>query len=217
MQTAYGCLLIHGLGGGVHEVEPLIKPLEAKGFVVAAPKLKGHGGDMKDLKASDYKQWIFSAETALLKLVQQCKKIFIVGQGMGGLIAIELATRYNIAALACINTPAYSRFIIGNVLRGGGRLPWATVKNLRALLAKVKPLMPRIKIPVKIAQSEDDNTSRRASAAYLMKHIPSIVKQPSYYKGAGHSIMLSSQQDALVQDVINFFAMLEKVELQANP
>lgn len=216
MQSSYGCLLIHGLGGGVHEVEPLVQPLEAKGYIVAIPKLKGHSGDVKDLKSSDYKQWIFSAETALLKLIQQCKKIFIVGQGMGGLIAIELATRYNIAALVCINTPAYSRFIISKVLTGGGKLPWATIKNLRALLAKVKPLMQRIKIPVKIAQSEDDNTSRNASAAYLMKHIHSVVKQPSYYSGAGHSIMLSNQQDALVQDVIGFFDMLEKVKMPAD-
>ena len=71
MQSTYGCLLIHGLGGGLHEVESLIKPLEEKGFIVAAPKLKGHTGNWKDLKDTDYKQWIFSAETALLKLVQQ--------------------------------------------------------------------------------------------------------------------------------------------------
>ena len=213
MQSTYGCLLIHGLGGGLHEVEPLIKPLEEKGFVVAAPKLKGHTGNWKDLKDTDYKQWIFSAETALLKLVQQCSKIFIVGQGIGGLIAIELATRYNIAALVCINTPAYSRYIIGASLSGNGKLPWSAVKNLRALLAKTKPLMPRIKIPVKIAQSEDDNTSRRQSAQYLMKHIPALVKQPSYYTGVGHSILASNKSKELTADIISFFEMLERVKM----
>lgn len=211
MQSTYGCLLIHGLGGNLQEVEPLIKPLEEKGFVIAAPKLKGHTGNRKDLKESDYKQWIFSAETALLKLVQQCSKIYIVGQGIGGLIAIELATRYNISALVCINTPTYSRYIIGASLSGKGKLPWATVKNLRALLAKTKPLMPRIKIPVKIAQSEDDTTSRKQSAQYLMKHIPAVVKQPSYYTNVGHSILTSSKGKELSADIISFFEMLEKV------
>lgn len=213
MQSGYGCLLIHGLGGGVHEITPLIKPLEERGYIVAAPSLKGHTGDWKDLKTTDYKQWIFSAETALLKLVQQCKKIFIVGQGMGGLIAIELATRYNIEALVCINTPTYSRYIISTVLSGKGRLPLAAMKNLRVLLAKVKPLMPRIKIPVKIAQSEDDDTSRKASAAYLMKHIHSVVKQPSYYTNVGHAILISKQGQELATDIVRFFEMLEKVEM----
>lgn len=217
MQSAYGCLLIHGLGGGVYEVEPLVKPLEDKGFIVAAPKLKGHTGEAKDLKDIDYKQWIFSAETALLKLVQQCKKIYVIGLGMGGLIAIELCSRYNVASLVCVNTPMFSRHLITAVLTKKtdvawkGKLPWPTVKNFRLLLAKVKPLVSRIKIPVKVAQSADEKLAGKNSASYLLSHIHSVVKQTSEYEKGGYSLFTGDEGENAIKDVISFFDNLEKI------
>ena len=219
MQSSYGCLLIHGLGGGVHEVEPLVKTLEEKGFIVAAPKLKGHTGDAKDLKDIDYKQWIFSAETALLKLVQQCSKIYIVGLGMGGLIAIELISRYKIAALVCINTPVYSRYLISSVLSRKkdvpwkGKMPWPTVKNFRLLLGKTKPMITRITIPVKIAQAQDEILARPESAAYLLSHTHSVVKQSSKYTTGGYSLLKGDNSKDIINDVTSFFSNLEKIVL----
>lgn len=217
MQSAYGCLLIHGLGGSTHEVEPLVKPLEEKGFIVAAPKLKGHTGDAKDLKDIDYKQWVFSAESGLLKLVQQCTKIYIVGLGMGGLIAIELCSRHNVAGLVCVNTPMYSRHLISAVLTKKtdvpwkGKLPWQTVKNFRLLLAKIKPLVPRIKIPLKVAQSINEKLATPASAGYLLSHVHSVVKQQSEYLGDDYSLFTSDRGQEAINDVLAFFGNLDKI------
>lgn len=220
MQSAYGCLLIHGLGGGTHEVEPLVKPLEDKGFIVAVPKLKGHTGDAKDLKDIDYKQWIFSAESGLLKLVQQCSKIYIVGLGMGGLIAIELSSRHNVAGLVCVNTPMYSRYLISAVLTKRadvpwrGKLPWQTVKNFRLLLSKIKPLVSRIKIPLKVAQSSDEKLATFASAAYLLSHAHSVVKQQSDYICDDYSLFNSEKATEAISDIIAFFGNLDKIVLE---
>lgn len=217
MSSAYGCLLIHGLGGGLYEMEPLVKPLEEKGFIVAVPKLKGHTGDVKDLKDVDYKQWLFSAETGLLKLIQQCSKIYIVGLGMGGLLAIELCNRHKITGLVCINTPVFSRYIISSVLANKtevpwrGKLPWSTVKNFRLLLTKVKPMIPRVKIPVKIAQAADEKLATPASAAYLLSHMHSVVKQRSDYPSGDYSIFTGDRAEEAINDTIAFFNNLEKI------
>ncbi len=44
MNDIYGCLVIHGFGGGIHEIKPLADHLSNAGYTVAYPKLKGHTG-----------------------------------------------------------------------------------------------------------------------------------------------------------------------------
>ncbi len=217
MESSYACLLIHGLGDSPLELKPLIAPLEKKGFMVLSPKLVGHGGSMKDLKGIDFKQWIFSAETALLKMVQQkYSKIYIVGLGMGGLIAMELAGRYNIGALVCVNTPAFSRYTIGRAFKSAGSngLPVSVARSFRALLNKVKPAMRTIKAPIKIAQSEDEGLARVKSAKYLLRATTSKVKQEAYYEQGGYSLFTGASSGQAVDDTIAFFDTLEKISYQ---
>ncbi len=226
MQKKYGCLLIHGLGGGIHEVEPLVAPLEAKGFEVACPVLEGHSGPVPRLHNIQFREWILSAERALLKLVQSCEKIYIVGFAMGGLIAIELAMRYKISAIVFVNTPVYNRYLLANMVSGrtkresyiSGRnfsspvpLPVSVIKVFRQLLNKVKPMIAQLKMPVMIAQSDDDQAARRHSASYLMSHTHSVVKQPSYYETGGHQLLTGEQGERVVKDIVEFFNTLEKI------
>ena len=37
-----GCLIIHGFGGGIFEIESLAEYLTDREYMVACPKLKGH-------------------------------------------------------------------------------------------------------------------------------------------------------------------------------
>lgn len=226
MRSRYGCLLIHGLGGSPAEMMPLAEMLEQDGFMVAVPKLKGHTGDVKHLKDVGYKEWIFAAESALLKLVQQCDTIYIAGLSVGGLIAIELATRYKIGAMVFINTPVFNRHVIGNMVFGKGKqdasgtgryfsatepLPMSAIKSFRELLSKVKPAINRIQVPVMVVQSSDDMAARDKSAQYLLSQTASTVKQPANYVNAGHALLTGQQGDSVAEDIRNFFRTLEKI------
>ncbi len=226
MRCRYGCLLIHGLGGNPAEMMPLAEILEQDGFMVAVPKLKGHTGDVKHLKDVGYKEWIFAAESALLKLVQQCDKIYIVGLSVGGLIAIELATRYKIGALVFINTPVFNRHVISNIVFGRGRrdaagtgryfsaaepLPMSAIKSFRELLSKVKPAINRIQVPVMVVQSSDDVAARDKSAQYLLAQTASSVKQPANYENAGHALLTGPGGARVAADIKTFFHTLEKI------
>lgn len=99
-----GCLIIHGFGGGIFEIESLAEHLTDRGYIAACPKLKGHTGIGKDMKTADYKDWISSAEAELIKLMEKTKNIAIIGFSMGGLIAVNLACKYDIKIIVTINT-----------------------------------------------------------------------------------------------------------------
>lgn len=83
-----GCLIIHGFGGGIFEIESLADYLKDREYIVACPKLKGHTGIGKDMKTADYKDWINSAEAELIKLMEKTQNIAIIGFSMGCLIAV---------------------------------------------------------------------------------------------------------------------------------
>jgi carboxylesterase len=46
------CLVLHGLGGGPYELNPLIEALEADGLRVSAPVMPGHEGPGPVMPAS---------------------------------------------------------------------------------------------------------------------------------------------------------------------
>lgn len=116
-------LLIHGFGGGVHEVQPLADDLVAQGYQVACPVLAGHaplGGrvDRRILSRSKWTDWV---EDAHMELQQNDSDVVVIGFSMGGLIAFQLASRQladsqtansltgtpKIRSIITINTPIY--------------------------------------------------------------------------------------------------------------
>ena len=101
------CLIIHGFGGGVHEVEPLAKYLVNLGYEVSCPVLKGHSRFRKEMNKATYKDWIYSAEQELLRLKETTDEIVVIGFSMGGLIAFNLACKHKFKAIITINTPIF--------------------------------------------------------------------------------------------------------------
>ena len=100
-------LLIHGFGGGVHEVRPLAEHLIGIGYEAVCPLLKGHSATRKEMQTVTYEDWIGSAEKELILLKETGVDIILIGFSMGGLIAFNLACKYDIKAIIVINTPMY--------------------------------------------------------------------------------------------------------------
>jgi Esterase/lipase len=98
-------LLIHGFGGGVHEVKPLAEHLISNGFEAVCPLLKGHSAARKDMQKVTYEDWIDSAEKELLTLKKTGGDIILIGFSMGGLIAFNFAYKYDVKTIITINTP----------------------------------------------------------------------------------------------------------------
>src|SRR5581483_5557247 len=76
-----GVLCLHGLTGTPFEVRPLAEALGAAGYTVEVPLLAGHGGTLRDLAATQWSDWLASAERAMDDLYRRIdgRPICVVG------------------------------------------------------------------------------------------------------------------------------------------
>ncbi len=225
-----GCLVIHGFGGGLHEVESLALFLSDNDYDVICPTLKGHTGKRHDMKKATYEDWINSAEIELIKLLEKNNEVVIIGFSMGGLIATNLSLKYDIKAMVTINTPIYfwdikrvfinlindiknrklnnfKRYLRANKISH----PFALLNFLK-VLKKTKPLFKEIKHPFLVIQAMDDDTVRNKSALYIYNNICSPIKEIKFYDKGGHLILLSETSNNVIVEVGKFLNKIKKIK-----
>ncbi len=98
--------MIHGYLGTPAEMKLPALKLQEAGYTVIAPKLAGHATDVRDLRLTNWRDWLRSAIDAYLELASTNKSVCVVGLSMGALIAVIIAARYNPARLA-LCAPAF--------------------------------------------------------------------------------------------------------------
>ena len=89
-----GVLLIHGLCGSPAEMRFVANGLSREGYTVHSPVLAGHGGTSDELKATNWQDWLRSAEEGLDELAKTCDTIIAAGLSTGALLALMLAHRH---------------------------------------------------------------------------------------------------------------------------
>jgi carboxylesterase len=221
-----GCLIIHGFGGGIFEIESLADYLIDMDYIVACHKLKGHTGIGKDMKTADYKDWISSAEEELIKLMEKTQSIAIIGFSMGGLIAVNLACKYDIKTIVTINTPIYywNLYRVGlnifddcknrrlnNIKRyimAKNASPMTSMINFLRLLNSTKAKLSDISCPFLILQTKDDDTTRLKSTNYIYDNIKSAEKRIILYEKGGHQVLISPYKEKIIMDIEEFLNSL---------
>ncbi|MCA1927190.1 MAG: alpha/beta fold hydrolase [Calditerrivibrio sp.] len=93
-ENGIGVLLIHGFTASPFEMAELASFLNSKGFSVYNVRIVGHGSKSEYLDKLSYKDWYESIKYGYFTLKNSCKEVFVVGQSMGGLLAINIAN-YN--------------------------------------------------------------------------------------------------------------------------
>ena len=88
-------LCLHGLGGSGATMWPIVAACIDSGFIVLAPTLPGHGTDPTDLVGITWSDWLDAARAWEADVV--------IGQSMGGCLALQLATEQRCRAVVCIN------------------------------------------------------------------------------------------------------------------
>lgn len=101
-----GIMLIHGYMAAPLEVRALAEYLNKLGYWVCGPRLKGHGTSPEDLAATDYMEWIESAEEGYVIVKNICKKVVVGGFSTGAGLALDLSTRVKgLAGVFAISPP----------------------------------------------------------------------------------------------------------------
>ncbi len=98
-------LALHGFGCVPNEVDLVSALAEQLGLRCSAPLLPGHGTRVRDLAKTRYDDWYAAAERRLLELAQH-GPVIVAGQSMGGLLTLDLASRYpEVSAVVVLSNP----------------------------------------------------------------------------------------------------------------
>ena len=123
-----GVVLVHGFTGTPYEMRFLGEQLADAGFRVHGLRLPGHGTRVRDLDATTWRDWADAVEDAFDALALSCRRVAVVGQSLGGLLALHLAGRRpDVAAVGSLATPLWLEGLSGRVAK------WAASGALRCL------------------------------------------------------------------------------------
>lgn len=114
-------LVLHGFGDTPQSVAPVARALHAAGWTVEAPLLAGHGRTLAAMAAHDEHEWLASARAAYDALRRVHGRVSLVGQSMGGALAVQLAA--TTAPPALVLLAPYLDMPV-DLRRTTGRLAW---------------------------------------------------------------------------------------------
>lgn len=84
------CLFLHGLGGGIYEMQPLAQTLQKKGFSTCGILYPGHDQDVKKMPASKWEAWYDHIQATFAQLKTTHKKVSLIGFSTGCPLALKL-------------------------------------------------------------------------------------------------------------------------------
>jgi|SRR5690625_3322116 len=237
-----GCLIIHGFTGGPHEVEPLHDYLRKHtDWRISIPILSGHGESLELDKVS-YDMWLKEAEEALNELKQSCKKVYVIGFSMGGMIAAYLAAHFDVDKLVLLATARrylsfkYLSFYIAEVVRDGfkgkldeneiythykskiGEVPFRANVEFMKLVQETKQYLDEVTSPVFIAQGQRDGMVPYKAAYSLEKELGSQHKEVVIFEQSNHMICLGDDRNVLNRMILEFLTekITEKIETETR-
>ncbi|MDB4958295.1 MAG: alpha/beta hydrolase fold protein [Myxococcales bacterium] len=129
-----GVVCVHGFTGTPYEMRFLGDQLGRAGFTVHGLRLPGHGTRLSDLDLTTWTDWAAAVEDAFDTMRMLCGRVAIVGQSLGGLLALHLASqRPEVAAVASLAAPIWLDGLGGRVAKwaASGALKLATLPKLR--------------------------------------------------------------------------------------
>lgn len=120
------CLLIHGFTGSPWDMKPLGEALAKRGYFVEGIRLRGHGQEPQAMLGVRYSDWLEETETALKRLSESHRPVFVVGLSMGALLAILLAARFpsSVQAVVLLAPAARLRARTAELVRLTRRFRW---------------------------------------------------------------------------------------------
>ena len=128
-----GVVLQHGFTGSPWEVRYLGERLAAAGFSVSGPLLPGHGTTVDDLDHTRWQDWAEHVERAVDAMAKRVDRVAIVGQLLGGLLALYVGSRRKeLTSVSTLAAPLWLEGISKRVARwaAAGKMPIKAIPKL---------------------------------------------------------------------------------------
>jgi carboxylesterase len=228
-----GCLLLHGFTSSPEEMTYLGAYLAAAGHTALGVRLAGHGTNPEALRRTRWFDWLLSVEEGLALLQARTDSCFVIGQSMGGMVALAGAAAYPLAGVVAISTP-FLRFTLRDRTRwlvqrlfnpitrkdvrehphwgarreadypAYARFPVDIFWQLARLQAAVEQALPAITAPALLLQSRDDHGIPENSLDQLVRRLGSREKEPVWLEGLGHSMVWDNGRSELFSRIDHF-------------
>jgi carboxylesterase len=229
--NSIACLLLHGFTGGPAEMEGLANFLRDQGCTVAVPTLPGHATHSDDLRHVPYQKWIETSEKAFADLQQVHSTIFVIGQSMGGSLALHLAAHHQFSGVvtlaAALRLPlsleiasyVFAPFVPVRYKRNGSdvndhngkaqlknydRYPMSAVRQLMRLLRKVRAELPSVTTPLFAIHSPSDHVVPFDNLALLMREIKSPVREQMVVENSYHVLTVDYDRHIIFEKIWTF-------------
>jgi len=217
-RASTGVLLLHGFTATTVEVRPLAEKLHQAGFTTAAPLLPGHGTHPDDLNRIQWPMWVEKTKQSYESISRQCDRVFVAGESMGGLVALELARQHPEIAGLFLFAPAIKidglwlariMWPFLKYLKKAPKkedLPWKgynvypvkAARELHELQKHVRRYLPDITNPVVVFTGEFDQRVSSDTANILLNRLGSANKHHRHMGESGHCIVLDRELDQVV-------------------
>ena len=191
-----GVYIIHGFSSTTYEVKELAEFLGNKGYHTVAKNLPGHGTTVEECNRVSYQHWMHKIEQDIAALSAKCEKIFVIGNSMGGVLSLYIASLFPINGFVVGGTvlkfknPFEINFLVPLLHRlipirqkkkvnknnnvkfyGYKSYPLVALNQFRKMNKIVIPLLKKIKTPGLAIHSKSDRMSLKMNLNILEKHI----------------------------------------------
>jgi carboxylesterase len=219
-------VLIHELGGGPENVEPVAALLRERGALVLAPTLPGHATRWEDLTDVSWEDWCRAGEAAVDEATRRTgTTVVVAGVSIGAAIALRIAADRpaQVSAVVAINATLQGpsilrlvpvlRFVIRSIPTGspdgpsGGpprsypRLPTKVLTQLPPLWRDVLRRLSAVEQPVTIVRSRSDGRSGAQADELIRRAVASLRVAEVVLPHAGHLATIGPDVPAVAQAV----------------
>lgn len=221
---------LHGFTGSPYEMRYLGGALAEAGFTVAGPRLPGHGTSVEDLDATTWHAWVAAVDQALDAMARRCRRVAVVGQSLGGLLALHAAARRpELAAVVSLAAPLWLGGLAGSLAPrligrvrllpklGGSdvrdpaaraanpsyrQIPTRALGELLAFLPVADAALPQITAPVLVVHALHDHTAPVACAYRIAAR--ARARRLRLLPRSYHLIAIDVERDLVAAEVIDF-------------
>lgn len=225
-----GILLSHGFVGTPQSVRAIGEAFHHLGYTVLAPRLAGHGTHFYDLENCLKEDWFHSLDVAYQQLQAECTTVFVLGQSMGGTLALQLAQKYdNIDGLILINSaltiPSFEQYrkqLTPRFIPEGKPdikmdhveeitydfVPIKAIHELQSMMDVTRMGLSEITQPIAVLKSARDHVVPTSNSDLIVRQVQSNYRELHTLHHSYHVASMDHDQGQIVRQTKRFIESL---------